>query len=453
MADGRKPIVEWVQLGCPKNVVDGEEVLGLLACDGYEVRADGADTDVVVINTCGFIEAAKQESIDAVLRAIERKRSGAVRKVVVAGCLAQRYVRELQAELPEVDAFVGVGRPDVVARAVSEALVGRERLIRVDRAPRHHFMPDAPRMQSTAPWTAYLKISEGCNHRCTFCAIPAIRGRHVSKPLDRVLVEAERLAARGVREVNLVAQDSTQYGYDLYGEPMLPRLLRDLSTVTGLRWIRLFYCYPSRVNAKVIEAITGTPGVCPYIDMPLQHVDPDVLRAMRRPGSAASYRRLVERFRAASPDAALRTTFIVGFPGETESAFDGLMRFVEEVQFDRVGVFEYSREDGTPAARLPGQVTPALRRSRRERLMRLQQAVSLERGRRWIGRELEVLVERCGAPRSGEGAVAIGRSFRDGPEIDGVVRLRGGAVTPGEFVRARVTDASAYDLMAEPIAS
>jgi ribosomal protein S12 methylthiotransferase len=456
MAEGRKPVVEWINLGCPKNVVDAEETLGLLARDGFAVRTDGAEVDVVVINTCGFIEASKQESIDAILGAAERKRDGSVRKLIVAGCLAQRYARELPRELPEVDAFVGVGRPAEVARTVADVLAGRERLIRVERRPQHRFAPETPRLQSTAPWTAYLKISEGCNHRCTFCAIPSIRGRHVSKPLDAVLEEAERLAACGVRELNLVAQDSTQYGYDLYGEAMLPRLLRELSGVGGLHWIRLFYCYPSRVNGKVIDAIAGTPKVCAYIDMPLQHADRDVLRAMSRPGGAESYLRLVRRFREASPDIAIRTTFIVGFPGETAEAFENLMRFVEAARFDRVGVFEYSREEGTPSAKLPGQVASGVKRSRRERLMRLQQDISLERGRRWVGRDLEVLVERPAAGQSsgnGNGlhARAVGRSFRDAPDIDGVVYLRGVGAAPGQFVRARVTDASAYDLTAEPI--
>ncbi len=455
MADeGRQPVVELVNLGCPKNVVDAEEALGLLARDGCTVAAGSADPDVVVINTCGFIDAAKNESIDAILRAVERKRKGEVRRVVVAGCLAQRYARELPGELPEVDAFVGTGSPAELARSVRDVAAGDDRLIRIERRPRHQFAVDAPRMRSTAPWTAYLKISEGCDHRCTFCAIPGIRGKHTSKPLDQIVAEAERLVASGARELNLIAQDSTQYGRDLYGEFMLPRLLREVAAVDGVRWVRLFYCYPTRVNARVIEAIAGTPGVCQYIDMPLQHADSDVLRAMARPGSAASYMRLIQRFREASPDIALRTTFIVGFPGETRAAFGRLMDLVEHARFDRVGVFEYSREDGTPSAALDRQVRPATKRARRDRLMRLQQDISLERNRRWIGRELEVLVEGFAAPSARAGAaaaesVAIGRSFRDGPEIDGLVRVRGGAMAPGEFVRVRVTDAGVYDLSAE----
>ena len=457
--------VQMVNLGCAKNLVDSEEMLGVLARDGYQLEGVDKRADVVVINTCGFIESAKQESIDSILQALERKKRGDVCKVIVAGCLSQRYGAELATELPEVDAFLGAGQMSEISQVVGDLLPNTQHptpdavLFRVNDKPHHRWVDVPTRVRSTAPWTAYLKISEGCDHKCTFCAIPSFRGRHASKPMERILEEAEMLAGQGVKEINLIAQDSTQYGYDLYRRAMLPSLLRDLSKVDGIRWIRLFYCYPSRVNRGIIEAIATTPKVCQYIDMPLQHADDEVLRAMRRPMSGDAYLRLIREFRAASPDVAIRTTFIVGFPGETDAHFSNLEQFVETAQFDRVGVFEYSVEDGTPSADLPNRVPARVKRARKDRLMRLQQQISLERNRRWVGRELEVLVESVtddgkrktenGKRKTASGV--IGRSFRDAPEIDGQVYLRESSAKPGEFVMARVTDARHYDLIAEPV--
>jgi ribosomal protein S12 methylthiotransferase len=456
-----QPSVQMVNLGCAKNVVDSEEMLGVLERNGYAIDSR-RDADVVVINTCGFIEAAKQESIDAILEALERKKRGDVRKVVVAGCLSQRYGRDLAAEMPEVDAFIGAGQMQSIAQVVGDTLVRPGQLLEVPEKPHHRWVDVPTRVRSTAPWTAYLKISEGCDHTCTFCAIPSFRGKHVSKPLERIIEEARLLAGQGVKELNLIAQDSTQYGYDLYRKAMLPALLRELSQVDGVRWLRLFYCYPSRVNAAVIEAIATTPKVCQYIDMPLQHADDDVLRAMRRPMNADAYLRILSQFRAASPDVAIRTTFIVGFPGETEAQFENLMRFVEAAQFDRVGVFEYSTEDGTPSADLPGRVPSRVKRARKDKLMRLQQQISLARNQAWVGREIEVLVEETGRRGDGERTsmsptlplshsptLAVGRSFRDAPEVDGQVYVSGCNAQPGEFISARVTAARAYDLIAE----
>lgn len=439
------PSIQMINLGCAKNLVDSEEMLGVLAREGYELADSGEAADVVVINTCGFIEAAKQESIDVILEAVERKQRGEVRKVVVAGCLAQRYAVELAKELPEVDAFLGTGQMATIGQVVRGTLVRPGQLLQVAEKPHHRWLDVPTRVRATAPWSAYLKISEGCDHACTFCAIPSFRGRHVSKPLERVLEEASWLAGQGARELNLIAQDSTQYGYDLYGKPMLPTLLRELSQVEGVHWLRLFYCYPSRVSEAMIEAIATTPKVCQYIDMPLQHADEAILRAMRRPMSGAVYLKLLERIRAASPDIAIRTTFIVGFPGETEEQFATLLRFVEEAQFDRVGVFEYSAEDGTPSADLPGKVPARVKRARKDRLMRLQQQISLHRNRRWVGREMEVLVEEVRA-----GGV-LGRSFRDAPEIDGQVLVSGACVQPGQFIRVKITDAKPYDLMGQSV--
>jgi ribosomal protein S12 methylthiotransferase len=456
-----------INLGCAKNVVDAEEMLGVLSQNGYAVEAENDSADVVVINTCAFIESAKQESIDIILEALDRKKRGEIRKVVVTGCLAQRYGGELAKEMPDVDAFMGTGQMQSIAQVVGDSLVRPGQMLQVAEKPHHRWVDVPTRIRSTAPWTAYLKISEGCDHKCTFCAIPSFRGLHTSKPLERIIEEAALLARQGVREVNLIAQDSTQYGYDLYGKFMLPTLLRELAQVEDIRWLRLFYCYPSRVNAAVIEAIAETPRVCQYIDMPLQHADDEVLRSMRRPINNGRYQKILDQFRAASPDVAIRTTFIVGFPGETDAQFENLMRFVEEAQFDRVGVFEYSTEDGTPSADLPNRVPARVKRNRKDRLMRLQQGISLARNQRWVGRDLEVLVEevggseanrRSGLHESGQTLsrmavkgprVVSGRSFRDAPEIDGQVFVANSDAKPGDFITARITGAQPYDLIAE----
>ena len=446
--------VSLINLGCAKNEVDSEEMLGQLARNGYEVENShtaqtvGADSDVIVINTCAFIDAAKEESINTILEALERKKRGEIKKVIVAGCLVQRYADELAREMPEVDGFLGTGQMGSITRVVGDSLIRTDQLLEVNARPHHQWVDVPTRARIGAPWTAYLKISEGCDHACTFCAIPSFRGKHVSKPMERIVAEAEQLAAQGVKEINLIAQDSTQYGYDLYGKMRLPELLRELSPIDGIEWIRLFYCYPSRVNRGVIEAVATTPKVCHYIDMPLQHADNEMLRRMRRPMTYDGYLSLLAQFRAAAPDVAIRTTFIVGFPGETKEHFANLERFVDEAQFDRVGVFEYSVEEGTPSAEMEPKVPSRTKRSRKNALMERQKAISLARNQAWVGRELDVLIEG----RSGlEAGTATGRSFRDAPEIDGQVYVRQCGVQPGHFVRARVTEARPYDLVAEPV--
>ncbi|MGC8668288.1 MAG: 30S ribosomal protein S12 methylthiotransferase RimO [Chthonomonadales bacterium] len=442
--------IEMITLGCAKNRVDAEEVLGALEERGCRI-AGAAKSDVVVINTCGFIEAAKQESVDVILEVLERKKQGRVGKVVVAGCLAQRYAQELARELPAVDAFIGTGGPQAVADAVADVLEGRDRLIRVLPQPVHTWSSSLRRVLTTTPWTAYLKISEGCNHPCTFCAIPAIRGPHVSKPLERVVAEAEYLARRGVKELVLVGQDTTQYGYDLAGRTLLPDLLKALAQVDGVEWIRLLYCYPSRMQQPLIEALASTPKVCAYVDMPLQHAAEDILRAMRRPMNSQAYLRIINDLRQCLPDVALRSTFIVGFPGETPQHFRELESFLQAARFDHVGVFEYSREEGTPAASFTGGVAVRIKRARKDRLMRLQQHVSLQQNQRWIGRRLRVLVEQV--VEGSQGRIAVGRSFRDAPEVDGRVLIRNSRAKPGEFVWAHITGAQPYDLTAQEVAS
>ncbi len=443
-----------INLGCAKNEVDSEEMLGLLGKEGYSVesrqgpQAISAGADVVVINTCGFIDAAREESISTIREALRRKQRGEFKRVVVTGCLVQRSAAALAAELPDVDAFLGTGQMASISDVVGKSLIRTNQLVQVPERPHHRWVNTPTRVRIGAPWTAYLKISEGCDHSCTFCAIPSFRGKHVSKPMEAILAEASDLAARGVRELNLIAQDSTQYGYDLYGSMRLPELLRELSAIDDIHWIRLFYCYPSRVNRGVIEAIATTPKVCHYIDMPLQHADDEMLRAMRRPMTYDGYLRLLSEFRAAAPDVSIRTTFIVGFPGESARHFETLERFLDEAQFDRVGVFEYSVEENTPSATMGPKVSARVKSSRKSRLMERQQAISLDRNRNWIGREMEILIE---GRSSSEPTTAVGRSFRDAPEVDGKVFVRGCAAEPGTFIKARVVEAKPYDLVAEPV--
>ncbi len=447
--------VSVINLGCAKNEVDSEEMLGQLENRGHQISYSHApadvprNTDVLVINTCAFIESAREQSVNTILEALERKKRGEVGRVVVAGCLAQRYPQELAAELPELDGLLGTGQIDQIGPLVEQSLIRTGQITQVNAKPHHTWVDTPTRVRIGAPWTAYLKISEGCDHACTFCSIPSFRGRHVSKPLERILQEAHSLAEQGVQEINLIAQDSTQYGYDLYGEACLPQLLRELSALEKLHWIRLFYCYPSRVNDAIIEAIAHTPRVCHYIDMPLQHADDAILRKMRRPLSGKAYLDLVRRFREAAPDVALRTTFITGFPGETEEHFQNLLAFVEEAQFDRVGVFPYSTEENTPSAALEPKVPARVKNTRRNRLMELQQKISYQRNQNWVGRELEILVEGRSAS---DPTTAVGRSFRDGPEVDGQVYIARCMALPGTFVKARITQAQAYDLIAEPVA-
>lgn len=443
-SNGKSPAVAIVNLGCAKNVVDAEEMLGVLAEQGYLLTTDLAQADAIIVNTCGFIASAKEESLTAIRDALRwKRRRGA--KVIVAGCLSQRYGYKLLEQVPEVDALIGVGQMARIHEVVERTLSHAQPLVE-QTPPQHRWARTGTRVLSTAPWSAYLKISEGCDHQCTFCAIPAFRGGHVSKPLERILAEAEDLARRGVQEVNLIAQDSTQYGLDLYGKQMLPHLLRELSRLNAFRWIRVLYCYPSRVTDEVVEVLANTPGVVPYVDMPLQHADDEILRAMRRPLGRERYLALIRRLREAHPDMTVRSTFIVGFPGETEQHFANLLSFLEEAQLDRAGAFVFSPEDGTPAEKLPGRTPARVARERYDRLMRLQRRISLQRNRAWVGRELQVLIE---SPHPGGRHLWVGRSFRDAPEVDGTVLVRAREARPGEFVTVRVTDATPYDLIAE----
>ena len=437
--------VHLLTLGCPKNLADSELMLGALLRAGFEVTLDPGEAQVLVVNTCAFIEAAKKESIGAILEASQVKRRGANRRLVVAGCLAQRYGAELREELPEVDIFVGTGNfldlPELLRR--TEAPETRP----IPYAGAAHLLPTmdaAPRVKTGDFFTAYLKISEGCNHKCAFCIIPKIRGLHESRGPDDLVAEARALAEVGVRELNLIAQDLTAYGRDFKPQASLAGLLPRLASVDGIRWIRLLYCYPNFVTDELLETIAELPEVVKYIDMPLQHADDAMLRAMRRERSGAALSKLLERIRRKIPGVALRTSFIVGFPGEDDAAFERLLDFVRREQFDRVGVFTYSREENTDAFAMAGQVPERIKRERRAALMEAQAEISLNKNRELVGRDIEVLVEGSTAGRSMR---MRGRTPAQAPEIDGMVILKGDA-QPGDFVSARVERALSYDLHA-----
>ncbi|MFY9233138.1 MAG: 30S ribosomal protein S12 methylthiotransferase RimO [Fimbriimonadaceae bacterium] len=453
--------VKLVTLGCSKNDVDSEEIAGVLVGAGYSVDGSAKKTDVTIINTCGFLEASKEESVKAIKAAVREKKAGRTARVIVAGCLAQRLGEELARIAPGADAYVGVGQmarfadivgglphPPSPSPRTSHRGEGAQRPI-IDISPPHHRWAAVPtRARTGKPWSAFLKVSEGCDHKCTFCTIPSFRGAHVSKPIERIVEEARHLAATGAKEINLIAQDVTQYGYDLYREFTLPRLLRELNGVDGIEWIRILYFYPNRLTDEVIEAMATLPKVLPYIDIPLQHAHPDTLRRMKRPWDGERYLKVFEKARAAMPDIAIRTTFIVGFPGETQEEFDYLLDFMRSARLDRVGAFIFSREPGTPAHELPDQVPFRVKRERYDKLMRLQQGISLAVNQGWIGRRLRVLIEESAGDRQS----AIGRSHRDAPDIDGLVYMAGSA-SPGEIVEVEVTGAEAYDLIANGQAS
>ena len=442
-ANAPKATVHFRSLGCPKNRVDSEVMLGSLALAGYALAERIDDADVVVINTCSFIESARQESIDAILEVAERRESGRLRSLVVAGCLPQRYGGELAKELPEVDAFVGTGDFPRIAEILDGALAGRRGGVYVESGRTHLQDEHDPRLLVGPGHSAYLKIAEGCDRVCAFCAIPGIRGRFQSRSLESLLAEARRLAAAGVRELNLVAQDSTSWGKDLAaeagGRPRLDQLLRALDPIDGLAWIRLLYVYPSAVTDELVAALASGRRVLPYVDVPLQHASDAMLRAMRRGTTADRQRRLVERLRSSIPGLTLRTTFIVGFPGETDADFEALCDFVREVRFDRVGVFRYSDERDTTAFALPGKVSKRVARERHRALLALLRDLQAEHLAALVGREVEVLVDAGGADR------AVARMASQAPDIDGNVLLRGGAAT-GELRRVRLTGVRGADL-------
>ena len=447
-----KPIsVHLVSLGCPKNLVDSEVILGRIGAEGFIVSPDPEAADVLMVNTCGFIESAKQESIDTILGLVEYKEADPAKRVVVAGCLGQRYPEELHREIPEIDAIVGLSEYSRMP-AILRELVGNARLahpVQVN-APDHPAYSEGSRLRLTPAHSAYLRISEGCDNPCTFCAIPSFRGRFRSKAVQTVLDEARELIASGATEINLISQDLTSFGFDLDGGYHLPELLRELDRVEGVRWIRLLYTYPYKFSDAMIDAVAECERVIPYIDMPIQHIDDLMLKRMGRrlgeKGTVELFRRMRERI----PGLVLRTTFIVGFPGETEAQFEKLVSFVQDARIERVGVFPYSDEDGTPAAKLPGKIAPEVAAERVERLMLAQQEIAFAWNQERLGTETDVLID--GVTETEEGERLAGRSYGEAPEIDGRIFLPDGAGKPGEYLRARIVGVEEYDLVAEPAA-
>ena len=424
-----------VSLGCPKNQVDAEQMLGVLSGSGFEITSDQGEADVIVVNTCGFIESAKEESIDAILDAAKMKNRGRCAKVIVTGCLAQRYKGELLKELPEADAVIGTGEIARIGEICKQALSGAERVLDVSTPT---LVYGLPRVSTTPRHYRYLKIAEGCNNRCSYCAIPIIRGNFKSRPYESILEEARRLASEGAKELILLAQDSTAYRD---GEANLPLLLKALTRIRGIEWVRLMYAYPGRISKALMAVMAEEEKICNYLDIPVQHFDDKVLAAMNRRGTSEDIRKTIEQLRKRVPGIALRTSLIVGFPGESEAAFKRLLSFIKETEFEHLGVFPYSAEEGTAACGLKAQVPAETAADRLDRIMKAQAKISLKKNRALIGSRQRVLIDGM------EDLALIGRLQGQAPEIDGVVYLSETEAEPGEFVGVTITDASEYDLM------
>jgi ribosomal protein S12 methylthiotransferase len=441
--------VALVTLGCAKNLVDSEIMAGLLASGGFSTTSSPEEADVAVVNTCAFIGPSKKESVDRILELAALKREGRLRGIVVAGCLAQRYQAELLREIPEVDAVVGTGQVDAIVRVANRVRRGMgdgERLLEVGPAGTAVDLA-AHRAVSTPRHLAWLRIADGCDFRCTFCIIPALRGDLRSRPMESVLEEAGRLAASGTKELLLIAQDSTSYGQDRYGASRLPELLRSLAKIEGIEWLRVHYTHPKTWNEELIRAFEEEPKICRYVDIPLQHVTDSMLRRMRREVRRADTERLMETLRKRLPDVAIRTHFIVGFPGETEGDFEDLLGTVRAAEYDHVGCFAYSREEGTPAGRMKEQVPERVKLDRRRRLLSAQRDVAARVWGRWVGREVPVRIDREASGRAGGW---IGRVEQQGYEVDGTTRIRhsenGTAPKPGDRVAVRIQAVHGYDL-------
>jgi ribosomal protein S12 methylthiotransferase len=444
LAGRPKGTYAFVSLGCPKNLVDSEKMLGTLAQDGYSLVSDPDQADFVIVNTCGFIEESRQESKAVIQEMLDLKKAGKTRGVIVAGCLPERLGGSLLEELPDIDHVVGVFGRDEITQ-VADRLVGGIREQReIFRPAAIRALDDRARLRITPAHYAYLKISEGCDRTCTFCSIPSMRGKHVTKPIEMVLEEARELVADGMRELILVAQDTTYYGMDYYGEVRLAELLRQLEAVDGIDWIRLMYLYPVNFTDELIETIAGSSKVLPYLDMPLQHINSQVLKRMQRRVNRDKTIELIGKLRDRIPNLVLRTTFVVGFPGETDEQFDELRQFVADTRFERMGVFPYSLEPGTPAVKLDGHLPEEIKLARRDALMETQQEIAFEWGRSLLEYELDCMID---TPSDQEG-IWIGRIFADAPEIDGSVLVEGENLQPGQLVPVTIVEAHEYDLVA-----
>ena len=434
----------FISLGCDKNLVDTEVMLGLLASRGYEMTDDETEADIIVINTCCFIHDAKEESIQNILEMAEYKKEGKVKALIVTGCLAERYRQEILDEIPEVDEVLGTTAYDRILDAVDAALAGEHSvmLADIDALP----LPDTRRLVTTGGHFAYLKIAEGCDKHCTYCIIPKIRGNYRSVPMERLIREAEELAAQGVKELILVAQETTLYGKDLYGEKSLHRLVRELCRISGLQWIRILYCYPEEITDELIQVMKEEKKVCHYLDLPIQHASDAVLKRMGRRTTKQELIEIIGKLRREIPDICLRTTLITGFPGETEEQHEELIEFVDEMEFDRLGVFTYSPEEDTPAEKMPDQIDEEVKEERQAELMELQQEIAFDNAERMVGREVLVMIEGKVADEN----AYVGRTYRDAPNVDGLIFINTDEeLLSGDFARVKVTGALDYDLIGE----
>lgn len=436
----------FISLGCDKNLVDSEHMLGMLEEKGYTFTDDEEEAEVIVINTCCFINDAKEESIQTILEMAEYRKSGSCRALIVTGCLAERYRREIQEEIEEVDAVIGTTAYDSLLEVLEHVFEGKKELKTEDL--NRLVRTKAKRQLTTGGHYAHLKIAEGCDKHCTYCIIPKIRGSYRSVPMEQLLDEAEALASQGVKELILVAQETTLYGVDIYGEKRLPKLLRELCRIRGLRWIRVQYCYPEEITEELIEVLKEEPKLCHYLDLPIQHASDRILKRMGRRTTREDLEQIIARLREAIPDICLRTTLITGFPGETQEDHEELMAFVDTQEFDRLGVFTYSQEEDTPAAQMPDQVPEEIKEDRQAELMELQQEIAFDKAEAMAGRELEVMIE---GQVAGENAY-VGRTYRDAPDVDGYIFINTEeTLMSGDFARVRVTGALEYDLIGELI--
>ena len=436
----------FISLGCDKNLVDSEVMLGILAKDGHQMVDDETLADVIIINTCCFIHDAKEESIQNILEMAEYKKAGSCKAMIVTGCLAQRYKQEIIDEIEEVDAVLGTTSYDKIVEAIDEALAGYTsvEMTDIDALP----LVESKRLVTTGGHFAYLKIAEGCDKHCTYCIIPKIRGNFRSVPIERLLKEAEDLVAQGVKEIILVAQETTLYGKDLYGEKSLHKLLRELCKISGLRWIRILYCYPEEITDELIQVIKEEDKICNYLDLPIQHASDGILKRMGRRTSKEQLVEIIGKLRKEIPDIAIRTTLITGFPGETQEQHEELMEFVDEMEFDRLGVFTYSPEEDTPAAEMPDQIPEDVKEDRQAELMELQQEIAFDLAEEMIGREVLVMIEGKVADEN----AYVGRTYKDAPNVDGLIFVESEEeLMSGDFARVRITGALEYDLMGEII--
>ena len=435
--------VGFISLGCPKNQVDAELMLAKLQNAGFNIVDVAYEADVVIINTCGFIEDAKKEAIDNILEMAEMKNEGSIRKIIVTGCLAERYQHEIAVEFPEVDGIIGLGANADIVEVVNSVMNDEA----VEKFPPKNKMPlGGDRLLTTPQHWAYLKVADGCSNCCTYCAIPAIRGEFRSRPMEEIVAEAEMLAKDGTKELILIAQDTTRYGLDIYGELKLSELLKILDKIDGLEWIRLLYCYPDRITDELIDTMAYSDKVLPYIDIPLQHVDGRILKAMNRTGDRESLTALIDRLREKMPDIVLRTTFITGFPGEDEEAFNNLSEFVDDIQFDRLGCFAYSAEEGTPAAEFENQLEDEVKKHRADIIMEQQFDIMQYKQKQLIGSVVDCIVEGYDAYTDSY----FGRTWMDAPEIDSVIYFTGnGEYSAGDIVRVEIFDINDYDLLGE----